>query len=364
MMDEPPPRNHQRQHGEREADPSLQADLDALSARLSADGATWRRRLPDTARVVQRIRAIPRESAPRIAASEGVSPVPDDTNNAPVRSPLTSPQHSRPVSLIQRMSRLVTVAVVLAMVGGMALVFNAIRHAPGNTGSPAQTTTMQVTSVTMSVSPASITGMACGTNVTVTYTALFHLTPNSGGGTVQFTYTVNNGRGEIPASFVVNPGATSKAYTFTWSGALPADHTYPAPGGVAVTSPNHLISALVAPTGQCTAATPPVCGSNFSSPISQSYQNTLTTDFGTVPLPPLSRIVPNNASGGQRGDDICSAGTAASVASFMRQNLPAYGWTFVSGGGNMETWRSSTGAITWSVSDPLNWNINWRVSAG
>ena len=109
------------------------------------------------------------------------------------------------------------------------------------------------------------------------------------------------------------PGETSKVYTFTWSGALPADHTYPAPGGVQVTSPNQLTSALMAPTGQCTAPVAPTCGSNFSSPISQSYQSTLTTAYGTVPLPPMSRTVPNDAAGGVRGYDICSAGTASTI---------------------------------------------------
>ncbi|HAH00428.1 MAG TPA: hypothetical protein DCL75_16610, partial [Ktedonobacter sp.] len=42
-------------------------------------------------------------------------------------------------------------------------------------------------------------------------------------------------------------------YAFTWSGALPADHTYPGAGGIQVTSPNQLTSALVGPTGQCTS---------------------------------------------------------------------------------------------------------------
>ncbi|HKV58185.1 MAG TPA: hypothetical protein VJO32_07880 [Ktedonobacteraceae bacterium] len=108
-----------------------------------------------------------------------------------------------------------------------------------------------VTGVTMSVSPTSIAGMKCGTNLTVTYTATFHVAPNSSGGTVQFQYTINNGRGSNPASLAFDPGVTSRTYSFTWSGALPADHTYPAQGGVIVTSPNALAPVLIAPTGQC-----------------------------------------------------------------------------------------------------------------
>jgi RNA polymerase sigma factor (sigma-70 family) len=75
--------------------------------------------------------------------------------------------------------------------------------------------------------------------------------PNSVGGTVQFEYTVNNGRGQTPASITFSSGQTIRTYTFTWSGALPADHTYPGPGGIQVTSPNQLTSPIVAPTGMC-----------------------------------------------------------------------------------------------------------------
>lgn len=109
----------------------------------------------------------------------------------------------------------------------------------------------KVTSVSMAVSPTSIAGMKCGTNVTVTYTATFHVAPDSNGGTVQFQYTVNNGRGSTPASLVFAPGETTRTFSFTWSGALPLDHTYPGQGGVQVTSPNSLTSALLGPTGQC-----------------------------------------------------------------------------------------------------------------
>src|SRR5579864_4078807 len=83
----------------------------------------------------------------------------------------------------------------------------------------------KVTSVDMSVSPASIAGMSCGTNVTVTYTATFHVTPGSSGGTVQFNYTVNNGRGQSNASINFAAGQMTRTFNFTWSGTLPIDHT-------------------------------------------------------------------------------------------------------------------------------------------
>jgi hypothetical protein len=118
-------------------------------------------------------------------------------------------------------------------------------------GSCASATAFQVTSVEIAVSPTSVVGKACGTQITVTYTATFHIAPGSPGGTIQFQYTVNNGRSSTAASITVVPGQTTATYHFTWSGALPPDHTYPAAGGVMVTIPDQIISPLVAPTGSC-----------------------------------------------------------------------------------------------------------------
>ena len=167
--------------------------------------------------------------------------------------------HPRRASLMQRLGVLAAAVFLVALVGSMAIVFYAARHTPGGTASPPPTSTqttahvpLKVTSVTMSVTPESIANLSCGTNLTVTYTATIHVAANSAGGTVHFNYTVNNGRGQTPASITFNPGETTKSYTFTWSGALPVDHTYPEPGGVQVTSPNQLTSLLVEPTGQCT----------------------------------------------------------------------------------------------------------------
>ena len=100
----------------------------------------------------------------------------------------------------------------------------------------------KVTSVTMSVSPTSIAGLACGAQTTVTYTAIFHFAANGTGGVLRFEYTVNNGRGTTPVSLSIAPGQTSITYHFTWSGKLPADHTAPGEGGVIVDYPNQLNS--------------------------------------------------------------------------------------------------------------------------
>src|SRR5262249_25942954 len=103
----------------------------------------------------------------------------------------------------------------------------------------------------MTVSPKSLSGYACGSNLTVTYTATFHFPANNAGGQVAFEYSTNNGRGTTQAELTVKPGLSVFVYQFTWSGSLPADHTMPEPGGVIVTSPNSLASALVGPSGSC-----------------------------------------------------------------------------------------------------------------
>ncbi len=113
-------------------------------------------------------------------------------------------------------------------------------------------TPFSVVSVTMTVNPTSIAGKACGTNVTVTYTATFVVTSNSPGGTVQFDYTVNNGHSSTTANLTFAAGQTTKTYKFSWSGNLPADHTYPGTGEVITSSPNQITSNGIQPNGQCT----------------------------------------------------------------------------------------------------------------
>jgi hypothetical protein len=377
MNDEPNTLNHRHDYAQQEpeAHSSPLEDVEALTGRLAADGAVWRSRLPDPAHVAERIRAIADE-APPSHGSEGEFLMFEDNTGTTPEPDRPTPRASRPALLVQRLGNLVAVAVVVALVGSMTLVFYVVHgmhgggrapstQHPSSSSTATTTTTFNVTSVSMAVTPQSIAGISCGSLVTVTYTATIQIAAKSSGGTIQFNYTVNNGRGETPASLTVAPGETSKSYSFTWSGALPADHTYPAQGGIQVTSPNQVTSSLVAPTGQCTPVTPPTCGSNFSGSLSQTYQSTINTAYGVVPLPSYSRTVPNDASGGVRGYDICSAGTAASITTFMEQNLPAYGWTLVSKSGGTETWKGNGGGvINWNVPDPLEWNINWRVPLG
>ena len=111
--------------------------------------------------------------------------------------------------------------------------------------------TFAVQSVDLTVNPNSIAGKACGSAAPFTYTATFHLPAGTAGGTVQFMYTSNNGRSSQSASVTVPAGQSTATYTFTTSGTLNADHTYPGIAGVLVTSPNMVTSPQARPTGLC-----------------------------------------------------------------------------------------------------------------
>ena len=113
-----------------------------------------------------------------------------------------------------------------------------------------------VTGIDMTVSPASIAGMACGTSINVVYIATFHAPANNAGGTVQFVYTTNNGRSTPQASIAFAPGEMTKTYSFSWSGTLYPDNVYPGRGGIVTNTPNTISSSMVRPTGACALSAP------------------------------------------------------------------------------------------------------------
>lgn len=212
-------------------------------------------------------------AAPSFATRRNFRPKHTSEESTPMQNQPTLFSNSTPTrqgrTLWQRLGVLAAVVVLVALVGSMALLFYSMRQnsgGPASGGPPSKTNSasptmpatgsapFKVTSIDMSVTPGSIAGIPCGTSVTVTYKATIHVAPNGPGGTVQFGYTVNNGRSQNTASVHFAPGETSKVYTFTWRGALPIDHTYPQPGGISVTSPNQLTSALVGPSGRCGAS--------------------------------------------------------------------------------------------------------------
>lgn len=118
-------------------------------------------------------------------------------------------------------------------------------------GTCAASAAFQVTSIDLAVSPSSLVGMSCNSSVTFTYTVTFHVAPNSPGGTIQFMDTSNNGHSSTKSSFNASAGMTTVTYTFTSSGVLPPDHTFPGIAEVITTSPNQVSSLQVQPAGQC-----------------------------------------------------------------------------------------------------------------
>lgn len=212
-------------------------------------------------RIWQRIRdATP--AAPASSQQESEEPTPMQQQPVLFSNQISDPPRR---TLWQRLGILAAIIVVVALIGSLTLLFSATRPQPAGPASgtvlpvasstaahtPRPTAPFLVTSIDMAVSPASIAGLSCGTQMTVTYTATIHVRANSPGGNVTFGYTVNNGRSQNIASVHFAAGQTQKSYSFTWSGPLPIDHTYPEPGGISVTSPNALISPLVGPHGTC-----------------------------------------------------------------------------------------------------------------
>ncbi len=123
--------------------------------------------------------------------------------------------------------------------------------ASSNSVAATNAATFQVTSIDMTVTPATTSTWTCGSYIQVVYNAVFHVVSGPHGGTIVFSYTVNNGRSQTMEKLTILPGQYQSNFTFTWQGSLPSDHTYPEPGGVLVTSPNSIVSSLVAPAGKC-----------------------------------------------------------------------------------------------------------------
>ena len=111
----------------------------------------------------------------------------------------------------------------------------------------------------------------------------------------------------------------------------------------------------------------PSCNSNFNNPPATQVNFFLPGYSPALPLPPLSSTVPDDASGGQKGYDICSPGDIASVTAFMEKELPATGWSQSSQGTSKdscifasECWVNGSSAISFNVVGADSWIIAWR----
>ncbi len=166
----------------------------------------------------------------------------------------------------------VAAVLVLILVGGLFYVLGQRNNTtPGTTPTPGITPTstptptpgttptstptsvpFQVTTIDLAVSPLSIAGMSCGTQLTVKYTATFHVLAKGPGGAVQFTYTTDGGKTRMTGVVQFSPGQTSNQSQFTSSGTLSPNGAFPGAGQITTTSPNSISSQAVTPSGTCT----------------------------------------------------------------------------------------------------------------
>ena len=127
---------------------------------------------------------------------------------------------------------------------------------PGTTPTPTPTPVpFQVTTINLTVTPLTVEGKSCGSQLTVTYTATFNVIPKGPGGAVQFTYTTDGGRTSKTGVVQFSPGQNSMQFQFPSSGTLQLNGAFPGAGQVTSTSPNSVTSQAVTPSGACTPVT-------------------------------------------------------------------------------------------------------------
>ncbi len=107
----------------------------------------------------------------------------------------------------------------------------------------------QVLHLSISTNPASISNIACGTTINVTYTATVTIAPDSNAGTVQLAWSYG---GSHPATSVAfAPTETVKTVSVTLTGKLGRFTGFPRAVSIASTSPNAVSSASAQPSGTC-----------------------------------------------------------------------------------------------------------------
>jgi hypothetical protein len=161
-MDEPNARNGRGEMESQDQGAALPPDIETLMARLNADGAAWRDDVPDHARLVERIRAIPsttsRHTAQKSSGAphKGDHPMSVDANRPPYDDPSfidwlpesPPPGPSRPWV---RVFGLVAAVVVVAL---LAVVFAQIAFQRGGIARPAGVPTATHSAPAATVTPA------------------------------------------------------------------------------------------------------------------------------------------------------------------------------------------------------------------
>lgn len=108
----------------------------------------------------------------------------------------------------------------------------------------------QVTNLTISVSPASVTGIVCDNYVTFVYTATVTVTPNTNGGTVVLKWNFS----ATPVTMTFGPyvpGQNTRTITYSLTGKLIHNQTFPPNGSIASSLPNVVNAGPVKPYGPC-----------------------------------------------------------------------------------------------------------------
>lgn len=143
------------------------------------------------------------------------------------------------------------VVVVLVVIGIFTNVLHGRAGGPVSNAATNTTSAFKVLSVNMLVNPTSVSQFVCGTTTSVTWTAIIRIAPNGPGGTIQLSYTWDEGRSSMNASIAVAPKATVRLFSFTHTGTVESDHSFPQYGSVQVTSPNLVTAQEIIPSGTC-----------------------------------------------------------------------------------------------------------------
>src|SRR5947209_20636067 len=72
---------------------------------------------------------------------------------------------------------------------------------------------LQVTGISISMNPTNLTSIACGTALSIVFTAQISVASGSAGGQVPFTWSINHG--PVSGSAAFTPGQTSQSVKYT-----------------------------------------------------------------------------------------------------------------------------------------------------
>jgi photosystem II stability/assembly factor-like uncharacterized protein len=245
MINEPNSHNNHQQHEELETDTLLPLEFEALAARLAADGAVWQSRLPDSARVAERIRTIPHQSL-RTASALGF-PIIEDTTSLPeisYRAPHPDDRQRKPPSPWGRFLGLAAAAIVVAL---LATVLVQLANQRGRTTGPTAPKATAQTQPTATTVPATATPThPAGPVVTGPIVGSTMFSATSGWGSVQtgsnpnivgrIAYTVNGGHtwydvtpagltGGVPSDSTIALYPRSATEAWTWLASLGGSST-------------------------------------------------------------------------------------------------------------------------------------------